>query len=86
MSERIALFSPSLAGGGAERVMANLAREFVRRGLLVDLVLAKAEGAYLAQVPSGARVIDLGARRVATAIPGLARYLRRERPPAVHHR
>ena len=80
MSERIALFSPSLAGGGAERVMVNLAREFVRRGLLVDLVLAKAEGAYLAQVPSGARVVDLGARRVATAIPGLARYLRRERP------
>ena len=48
---KIALFLPSLRGGGAERMMVHLARGFVERGLNVDIVLAKAEGPYLSQVP-----------------------------------
>ena len=68
---KLALFLPSLRGGGAERIMVNLARGFVERGLQVDLVLAKAEGPYLSQVPSKARVVDLGARRVLHSLPGL---------------
>ncbi|MEA3312457.1 MAG: glycosyltransferase, partial [candidate division WOR-3 bacterium] len=76
----IALFLPSLRGGGAERMMLNLARGLAERGLAVDLVLAKAEGPYLNQVPSEVRVIDLGAHRVLVSLPGLVRYLRRKRP------
>lgn len=79
----MALFLPSLRGGGAERVMVNLARGFVERGLAVDLVLAKAEGPYLSQVPREVRVVDLQASRVLTSLPGLVRYLRRERPAAM---
>jgi len=45
--DKLALFLPSLRGGGAERVMVNLVRGFAERGLRVDLVLAKAEGPYL---------------------------------------
>ncbi|MGI9952916.1 glycosyltransferase [Moorellaceae bacterium AZ2] len=80
---RLTLFLPSLRGGGAERVMVNLARGFVEQGLDVDLVLAKAEGPYLSQVPPKVRVIDLGAPRVLASLPGLVRYLRRERPQAL---
>ena len=80
---------PSLRGGGAERVMVNLARGFSERGLKVDLVLARAEGAYLVEVPADVRIVDLKARRVMTSLPGLVRYLRRERPEALlsamHH-
>lgn len=79
----LALFLPSLRGGGAERVMVNLARGFVERGLDVDLVLAKAEGPYLSRVPSEVRVVDLGASRVLASLPGLVRYLRQERPRAL---
>uniref|UniRef100_A0ACD5GMK6 Uncharacterized protein n=1 Tax=Desertifilum tharense IPPAS B-1220 TaxID=1781255 RepID=A0ACD5GMK6_9CYAN len=43
---RIALFMSALDGGGAERIMLYLARGFVEAGLEVDLVLAKAEGAF----------------------------------------
>jgi glycosyltransferase involved in cell wall biosynthesis len=82
-SKKVALFLPSLSGGGAEKVMVNLARGFVERGLRVDLVLAKAEGPYLSQVPKEVRVVDLGARRVLYSLPGLVRYLRRERPQAM---
>lgn len=63
--------------------MVNLARGFAERGLQVDLVLAKAEGPYLSEVPPSVRVVDLGARRVLYALPGLIRYLRQERPSAV---
>jgi glycosyltransferase involved in cell wall biosynthesis len=79
----IALFLPSLRGGGAEKVMVNLALGFVEQGLKVDLVLAKAEGPYLSRVPEEVRVVDLGARRVLYSLPGLVRYLRRERPQAM---
>ena len=81
--QRIALFLPSLRGGGAERVMVNLARGFAERGLAVDFVLAKAEGPYLSQLPPGVRVVDLRASRVAVSLPGLVRYLRQERPQAM---
>jgi hypothetical protein len=60
--KHIALFLPSLRGGGAEKVMVNLALGFVEQGLKVDLVLAKAEGPYLSRVPEEVRVVDLGAR------------------------
>ncbi len=83
LGAHIALFVPSLRGGGAERVMVNLARGFAQRGLKVDLVLAKAEGPYLAEVPSSVRVVDLGAKRVLYSLPGLVRYLRRERPKSL---
>jgi hypothetical protein len=43
----IAFFLPSLCGGGAERVIVNLAQGITDRGLPVDLVLAAAEGPLL---------------------------------------
>ncbi len=79
----VALFLPSLEVGGAERVMLNLARGFVDRGLSVDLVLAKAEGAYLSDVPAEVRIVDLGSRKVSRSLIALVRYLRRERPNAL---
>ncbi|ROH93400.1 glycosyltransferase [Stagnimonas aquatica] len=80
---RIALFLPSLAGGGAERAAINLAAGIAARGYSVDLVLARAEGAYLGQVHPSVRVVDLGASRPLTAVPALSRYLRAERPGAL---
>lgn len=80
---KIAIYLASLRGGGVERVMINLARGFVERGLSVDLVLANACGPLLAQVPEGIRVIDLKSRRVMTSLPGLVRYLKLATPDAM---
>ena len=77
---RIAIFAPSMAGGGAERGAVKLAEGLVRRGFDVDLVLATAEGPRLGEIPTDVRVVDLGARRVAGSLPALVRYLRREKP------
>lgn len=60
--------------------MINLARGFADKGHKVDLVLAKAEGPYLSQVPKNVRVIDLKSSRVLYSLPGLIRYLRQENP------
>ncbi|MBI3992233.1 MAG: glycosyltransferase [Candidatus Lambdaproteobacteria bacterium] len=77
---KVAIFLPSLRGGGAERIMVTLANAFAGKGLRVDLVVAKAEGPYLKDVVPSVRVVDLGSSRVLTSLPRLARYLRRERP------
>jgi len=79
----IAIYLPSLRGGGAERAMVTLTNGFPGRGLCVDLVLAVAEGPYLNEVADGVRIVDLGTRRVAASMPGLVRYLRSERPRAM---
>ncbi|AIT08373.1 hypothetical protein MC45_17675 (plasmid) [Sphingomonas taxi] len=79
----IAIFLPSLEGGGAERVMAILASGFAGRGYQVDLVLVEASGPYLAQIASDVRVVELGSGSVIRSVGALTRYLRRERPGAL---
>lgn len=80
---RIAIFLPSLNGGGAERVMVTLANSMAARGFHVDLVLAVAQGPYLKDVSESVRVVDLQAGRVIKALLPLVHYLRRERPVAM---
>ncbi|MBE9540014.1 MAG: glycosyltransferase [Proteobacteria bacterium] len=58
---RIAVLLPSLEGGGAERSMLNLVKVFLAQGRTVDLVLCRAKGAYLSEVPDGATLIVLEA-------------------------
>jgi glycosyltransferase involved in cell wall biosynthesis len=70
-------------GGGAERAMLKLAGGMVNSGYQVDLVLSRAEGHYLKEVPDAVRVVDLDASRVLASLPALVRYLRRERPSAM---
>lgn len=77
---RIALYVPSLRGGGAERVMVNLANGFAARGHPVDLIVAKAEGPYLEHLTEKVRLVDLKVGRVIKSLPGLVHYLRAEKP------
>jgi glycosyltransferase involved in cell wall biosynthesis len=81
--KHIAVFAPDMAGGGAERAALQLAAGLADRANNVDLVLAKAKGPLLGDIPATVRLVDLGARRVLTSVPHLARYLRQERPDAI---
>jgi glycosyltransferase involved in cell wall biosynthesis len=81
--QRVAIFTANMDGGGAERAMLKLAGGIADQGYDVDLVLSRAEGHYLDEVPDSVRIVDLHARRVISSIPGLVRYLRRERPNAM---
>ncbi len=86
--KRLAVFLPSIYGGGAERVTLNLAAGLAREGHAVDLVLAEAGGPYMSWVPRSVRLVELHpwklrALRTVAALPALARYLREQRPDAL---
>lgn len=79
-SKRATIFLPSLAGGGAERNMVNVATLLTDRGVFVDMLLVQAVGPLLPLVPDGVRVIDLAASRTVASLPALLAYLKDERP------
>ncbi len=81
--KHLAIFLPGLYDGGAERTLLNLAEGIAARGFHVDLVLARAEGPYMAEIPDSVRVIDLKSSRVLMCLPALIGYLRSERPAAL---
>lgn len=74
------IFLSDLDGGGAERVMLNLAQGFINKGLDVDLVLVRKIGPYLEQIPPQVRVVDLQGVSLLRSIPALSNYLKKERP------
>ena len=80
----IALFLPSLEGGGAQRITLSLAQGLLQmEGVKVDIVLGQAQGSFLKDVPAGVRLINLNRSRMLYTILPLARYLRSERPNAM---
>ena len=82
--KHIALFLPDLGGGGAERVTLAEARDLIGRGHRVDLVLNRGGGELLELLPPEVRVIDFKATRMIGGLGPLVRYLRSERPDALH--
>ena len=80
-SEKIALFVPSLGGGGAERVMALLANGLIEEGLDVDfLVVNTNKGAHAAVLSEKVNLIDFKKSRTLAALPEMVRYLKKSRP------
>jgi glycosyltransferase involved in cell wall biosynthesis len=82
--KRLAILVPDMTPGGAERATLNLVQGVARHGYTVDLVLARAVGSLLAEVPESVRVVDLKASRALASLPALVRYLRRERPHTLY--
>jgi len=83
MNRKTAFFVPNLGGGGAQRVIINLTRGLTEQGHDVELVVAKATGPLLDDVPEGVRLVDLGSRGTLSSLPRLVKYIKRERPAAM---
>lgn len=81
--KRVAIFISSMQGGGAQRAILKTATGIAARGYQVDMVLARAVGPYLAELPKTIRVVDLKAFSVMSSLPALIRYLRSTRPVAM---
>ncbi len=84
----VSIFLPDLRGGGAERVMVTLAKEFSKCGHEVEIVLINRRGEYLDDVPEHVTVVSLDAPSVPGynalgATPGLIKYLRSTQPDAL---
>jgi glycosyltransferase involved in cell wall biosynthesis len=80
---RVALILPSLNGGGAEKVAIVLAQHFARQGIDVDLVLMRASGHLVDDVPAAVRIFDLEVDRVRWVVPPLIKYLSDRRPTSI---
>ncbi len=78
--DRIAIFLSTSGHSGVDRAMQNLIPEFARRGYPVDLLHVRRHGPYLDPLPAGVRVIDLGSRHTYSCLPGVVRYLQKDRP------
>lgn len=78
--KKIALFVPSMDGGGAEKVMYTLACGFLKLNYSVDLILCNAEGPYLKKLPITVNVIDLKHRKVSRCLVPLIKYIKKENP------
>ena len=61
----------------------NLVEEFVHRGYRVDLLLIRAEGEHLRELPEGVNVVRLGVQHTLASVRPLARWLREHRPPVL---
>lgn len=73
------VYLPDLHLGGGELSLVRLAQGFAERGVRVTLVVHDQRRSEI-PVPPGVALVALGARRSLSALTGLARLLRRERP------
>ena len=78
--QKLAFFLPSLAGGGAERVIVTLINSLAEQEFLIDLVLANATGKFFSLLDKRVKVIDLQSKYVFLSIPKLINYLTKEQP------
>lgn len=66
----IGLFVRSFGGGGgAERIMLNLATALAGQGHRVDLVMGRKEGHFLDEIPDNVSIIDLKVRSARQLLP-----------------
>lgn len=81
--KKVSLIIPSLRGGGAERVMLNLANNLTSKGYIVDLVLFKKEGEYINRINDDVNIVNLFSKRTVWAIYPLIKYLKKHKPEVV---
>ncbi len=81
--KRIAIVITDLRGGGAERVMLNLANGLVQNGYAVDMVLLQKRGELIPDLLPEINIVDLGTLRYRFMILSFSKYLKRHRPDVV---
>jgi len=64
-------------------MMVALGAEFVRRGVITELLVASATGELADRVPAELALINFNKRKAIQAVPRLARHLRQTRPDAL---
>ena len=77
---KIALFIPDLFGGGAQRMVVNMAITLAKAGHDVDLVLGRREGTYDTLIPETLNVVDFKKKRITGALFPLVKYLKTAKP------
>ncbi|GGH14839.1 glycosyltransferase [Mucilaginibacter phyllosphaerae] len=77
---KVALFVGNLQGGGAERMMVNLANSFAALGNETSLLCADFSGPYCAEVANDVTVYDFKKKGAFAAVKDLRSYLKSNQP------
>jgi glycosyltransferase involved in cell wall biosynthesis len=80
---RIALFVPTLEGGGAERVMVTLANSLAERRFAVDLVVWSESGLFRSFLSDRVHVVAFRTHNPVKLVFKLARFLKTYKPEVV---
>ena len=80
----ITFFLTSFRGGGAERVIIELANSFHARGHAVELVVGNAVGPYKEEINPEINVTDFKKKRVIACLIPLSLYLFRKSPAVIY--
>ena len=83
MSKKIAFFVRTMHGGGAQRAMVRLASGFAALGHEVEVLTLDPEGSFREELSPTVKLTTLGPKRIFSAIPAIAYYMRLQRPDAV---
>ena len=78
-----AFILPDLNGGGAQKMMINIANEFVIEGNTVDFVLFNSSGVYVDLVHKDIKIIEFNKNRSIYALYPLIQYLKEKNPKVV---
>lgn len=83
MRKKLLIIIPTLNGGGAERVVLTLLKNFDREKFELYLMVINLEGSYINEVPEDVKVIDLGLKRVRYAIIKLMQKINEIEPECI---
>ena len=79
----IAIFLPSLSGGGAQRVVIDLSNALITLGYSVNLILANGTNYYTELLDPGIKLHDLKVQRIRNAVRPLGRWLSDHKPESL---
>ena len=81
---KILMFIPTLGGGGAERVVVNLLKGLDKKKFIISLVVANIKNeAFLDQVPSEVKLVNLDKNSTKFSIIPLAQVIKKSSPDLI---
>lgn len=80
---KISFFLQDLSGGGAEKMMVQLANRFNQLGVEVEMVLVRSEGPYFDLLDNGIKIINFNKSRTYKSFLSYFRYLKKNEPDGV---
>jgi len=79
----IAIFLPSLSGGGAQRVVIDLSNALITLGHPLNLILANGNNCYTGLLNPGVKLHDLEVKRIRNAVRPLGQWLSYYKPDSL---